>query len=130
MLSQPISPTALPVKWHARMGHPGADIFNSLARTLRLPKLKTTEYTICPTCSLAKGTIKKGKVSLKKYTQPLQMVQADLCGGFRYQEFQSNKYFLTIRDAYSRYYSVIHLKSKADAFYNIHGMDQRNRTIL
>lgn len=35
--------------------------------------------------------------------------------GFATKSFQSNKYFLTIRDAYSRYYSVIHLKSKAGA---------------
>lgn len=79
------------------------------------PKLIKDNYTLCPTCSLSKATIVKGKVSDTVYTSPLQLIQIDLCGPFRYENFTSTKYFMTVRDAYSRYYVVIHLETKGEA---------------
>ena len=70
---------------------------------------------MCPTCSLVKATSRKGKTSRTVYSQPLQLLQVDLCGNFRYKNFTSSRYVLTIQDAYSRYYTVIHLKNKSDA---------------
>jgi len=100
---------------HARLGHPGIDQYNRIAPIISAPKLKVSNVTLCPTCSLSKGIIKKGTTSQTEYTSPLQLIQVDLCGGFRYKNFNSDKYFMTIRDAYSRYYSVIHLKNKSEA---------------
>ena len=100
---------------HARLGHPGADAYNRIAPVISVPKIKPETITLCPTCTLSKGTIQKGPMSSTNYTSPLQLIQVDLCGSFRYKNFTSDKFFMTIRDAYSRYYTVIHLKSKADA---------------
>ena len=80
-----------------------------------MPALRPEKHTLCPTCSLAKATSRKGKTSQTVYSHPLQLLQVDLCGNFRYKNFTSSHYFLTIRDAYSRYYTVIHLKNKSDA---------------
>ena len=80
-----------------------------------MPELRLEKHTLCPTCSLAKATSRKGKTSQTVYSHPLQLLQVDLCGNFRYKNFTSSHYFLTIQDAYSRYYTVIHLKNKSDA---------------
>ena len=96
-------------------GHPGADLFNKIAPILQVPELRPEKHTLCPTCSLAKAISRKGKTSRTVYSQPLQLLQVDLCGNFRYKNFTGSHYFLTIRDAYSRYYTVIHLKNKSDA---------------
>lgn len=100
---------------HARLGHPGINSYNQLASIVHAPKIKPASVTVCPTCSLSKGTINKGVISPAEYTSPLQLLQVDLCGPFRYKNYKSEKYFMTIRDAYSRYYSVVHLVKKSDA---------------
>ena len=72
-------------------------------------------YTLCPTCSLSKGIVRKGKSSNTVYSAPLQLIQVDVCGHFKYTGFSDDKYFLTIRDVYSRYYTVIHLTKKSES---------------
>ena len=96
-------------------GHPGADLFNWIAPAPEIPRLKTNDYTICPTCALSKATTRRGKLSKHAYKSPLQLLQVDLCGNFRYRNFVGKQYFITIRDAYSRYYTVMHLNRKSDA---------------
>ena len=97
------------------MGHPEVDLFNRIAPTPEILRLKTDDYTICPTCALSKATTRRGKLSKHVYTSPFQLLQVDLCGNFRYRNFVGKQYFLAIRDAYSRYYTVIHLNKKSDA---------------
>ena len=115
LLPRPKNPLSISILYHARLGHPGADLFNKLAPVLQVPALKPEKHTLCPTCSLAKAISRKGRTSQTIYSHPLQLLQVDLCGNFRYRNFTDSRYFLTIRDAYSRYYTVIHLKNKSDA---------------
>ena len=103
------------VRWHARVGHPGLANYNRLANQLSLPIMIKDNYTLCPTCSLSKGIVRKGKSSNTVYSAPLQLIQVDVCGHFKYTGFSDDKYFLTIRDAYSRYYTVIHLTKKSES---------------
>lgn len=99
----PASPSTL---WHSRFGHPGPDLYNKLVSQIpKLPSMKPDQVTICPTCAISKSVIRKGKLSTTEYTQPLQLIQVDLCGPFHYNNFVSKHYFMIIRDAYSRYYS-------------------------
>lgn len=49
------------VLMHARLGHPGIRAFNQLADKLNYPRLNKDRYTLCPTCSLSKAAISKGK---------------------------------------------------------------------
>ncbi|CCK72699.1 uncharacterized protein KNAG_0L00780 [Huiozyma naganishii CBS 8797] len=101
--------------WHSRLGHPGTAMYQSMAKTLHLPVPSAKDTPVCPTCAIGKGKIHKGRHISSASTAPLQLIQTDLCGGFRYNECVDSKYFLTISDSYSRYYSAIPLKSKADA---------------
>ncbi|EDO19635.1 Tkp5 protein [Vanderwaltozyma polyspora DSM 70294] len=115
LLTSDVKPVSTAIRWHARFGHPGLDRYNTVARQFSLPRIVPEQVSVCPTCALAKGVMRKGKPSDTKLTCPLQLVQVGLCGGFRYKEFKDNKYFMTIRDAFTRYYVVIHLKDKKDA---------------
>lgn len=103
------------IKWHARVGHPRLANYNRLANRINLPIMEADKHSLCPTCSLSKGVMKKGKISDTQYTSPLQLLQVDICSQFRYTNFSNSKYFLIVRDAYPRYYSVIHLTSKSTA---------------
>lgn len=100
---------------HARLGHPGTAAFNALATAMNFKQMDETKFTKCPTCSLSKAVVHKGKTSTTAYTAPLELIQIDLCGPFSYDNYSSDKYFMVIRDAYTRYYSVIHLASKGEA---------------
>ena len=63
-------------------------------------------YSNMMVCFISKGVIRKETILETKYRLPVQRIQVDLCGSFRYNNFKSDKYFLTIRDAYYRYYGV------------------------
>ncbi|CCK71153.1 uncharacterized protein KNAG_0G00963 [Huiozyma naganishii CBS 8797] len=77
--------------------------------------MKPQETSVCATCAISKSTVRKGSVSSSVYTAPLQLLQADLCGPFRYDNYVDGRYFLTIRDAYSRCYFALVLKDKSAA---------------
>ena len=100
---------------HARLGHPGVKLYNTMARLLGYNTIKQPNTTFCPTCCLSKAVTRKGVPSLKTYTHPLELIQVDICGGFRYDSYNNKKYFLTIRDAATRYYSVCFLEKKSEA---------------
>lgn len=101
--------------WHARLGHPGRAVYECLSQQVDLPKLPADTAPTCQTYALSKGNISKGKTSVSKATAPLELIQADICGSFRYKDYLDNKYFLTIIDKYSSYYAVIPLALKSHA---------------
>ena len=101
--------------WHARIGHPGRAVYQTLAKIADLPPLPTTKNPLCPACSLSKGKITKGRMSDSKASAPLELIQVDICGGFRYNDYVDTKYFLTIIDKFSSYYDAIPLKAKFQA---------------
>ena len=86
-----------------------------MARMLDHETIQQPNTTFCPTCSLSKAVTKKGVPSLKTYHHPLELIQVDICGGFRYNSYNDKRYFLTIRDAATRYYSVFFLRQKHEA---------------
>lgn len=82
--------------WHSRFDHPGGVVYNKMMRTFELPKPPSQDFSVCPTCALGKNVQNKEKISNTVYTTPLQMIQIDLCGGFRYREYVNSKYFFAI----------------------------------
>ncbi|CCF58169.1 hypothetical protein KAFR_0E00150 [Kazachstania africana CBS 2517] len=114
-LPTPVSSVAIRVTIHTRLGHPGLDFFNKSAHQLGSPTLKTGKIPLFPTCTLSRNIIKKGELSNTAYTQPLQLCKLIHAVVSAARLFTSDKFFLTIRDAYSRYYSLIHLKTKGEA---------------
>jgi hypothetical protein len=71
--------------------------------------------TLCETCARAKSSKVIAKNAFHRATQSLMLLHADLCGPFRYGEFNSNKYFLTIVDDWSKMVFVRPLQKKSDA---------------
>ena len=82
--------------WHARLGHPGRGVYEVASKMADLPRLPLHEARVCPTCALSKGKKSKGKSSSNTPSDPLELVQVDICGGFRYHDYVGYKYFLTI----------------------------------
>ena len=70
LLPRPKNPLSISILYHARLGHPGADLFNKLAPVLQVPVLKPEKHTLCPTCSLAKAISRKGRTSQTVYSHP------------------------------------------------------------
>lgn len=63
LLSQPKTHVPESVLLHARLGHPGVDLYNKIAPVIQAPSLKPNSVTLCPTCSISKGVIHKGTKS-------------------------------------------------------------------
>jgi len=101
--------------WHARLGHPGRASYERLMSRAELPELPTAHTPTCQTCALSKGKIHKGSISTTKIRAPLELIQVDICGSFRYHDYIDSKYFLTIMDKYSSFYAVIPLVKKSQA---------------
>ena len=96
--------------WHAILGHQGREVYEVASKMGDLPELPLHEVRVGPTCALSKGKKSKGKSSSNTLSAPLELVQVDICGDFRYHDYVGNKYFLTIIDGFSSYYDVIPLK--------------------
>ena len=45
---------------HARLGHPGVKLYNTMARLLGYNTIKQPNTTFCPTCCLSKAVTRKG----------------------------------------------------------------------
>lgn len=101
--------------WHARFGHPGKMVYQVLSKSTSLPKLKRTKSSLCSTCILTKGKIRKGHTSDIKVSAPLELIQVNICGSFRYKYYVDSKNFLAIIDKFSNYYDVVPLTTKSHA---------------
>lgn len=49
--------------WHARIGHPGRAVCQTLAKVADLPPLSITNIPVCSACALSKGKVTKGHMS-------------------------------------------------------------------
>ena len=54
------------------------------------------------------------KQSVKKTSQPLELLHSDLCGPMNVDTIGGSKYVLTFTDDYSRYVTVYFIKSKSE----------------
>ena len=62
---------------------------------------------------MSKEKITKGRMSNSKASAPVELIQVDIGGAFRYNDYVDTKYFLTITDKFSSYYDAILLKAKS-----------------
>lgn len=115
MLLQEVEHIPKASKLHARIGHPLLSNWNRYAKITSSPALKLDHVTLCSTCSVSKEVIHKGITSTTNYTILLQLISVDICDPIRYEDFNSNKHFMTLRDTYSRYYADIYLRTKSEA---------------
>ncbi|GJT07091.1 pol polyprotein [Tanacetum coccineum] len=100
--------------WHARLGHVN---FNSLHRLIKfnsIPNCHIDSKYKCETCVEPKLTRTSFK-SVKRTTEPLDMVHTDICDLKSLPTKGGNKYFITFIDDCTKYCSVYLLKSKDEA---------------
>ncbi|GJQ95174.1 pol polyprotein [Tanacetum coccineum] len=103
--------------WHARLGHVN---FNSLHRLIKfnsIPNCHIDSKYKCETYVEAKLTRTSFK-SVKRTTEPLDMVHTDICDLKSLPTKGGNKYFITFIDDYTKYCYVYLLKSKDEAIDN------------
>ncbi|GJY34361.1 retrovirus-related pol polyprotein from transposon TNT 1-94 [Tanacetum coccineum] len=100
--------------WHARLGHVN---FNSLRRLIKfnsIPNCHIDSKYKCETCVEAKLTRTSFK-SVKRTTEPLDMVHTDICDLKSLPMKGGNKYFIMFIDDCTKYCYVYLLKSKDEA---------------
>ncbi|GJV28930.1 retrovirus-related pol polyprotein from transposon TNT 1-94, partial [Tanacetum coccineum] len=100
--------------WHARLGHVN---FNSMRRLIKfnsIPNCHIDSKYKCETCVEAKLTRTSFK-SVKRKTEPLDMIHTDICDLKSLPTKGGNKYFITFIDDCTKYCYVYLLKSKDEA---------------
>lgn len=110
-------PSALSLEWHAKLGHPGRDLFERTKKTLGLKNVFHVPMSHCDTCLFgkAKRSIPKVLQNLDPVSRPLEVLHADLCGPFHHPVGHDNSlYFLTIVDRFSRFVYAVPIRYKSD----------------
>ncbi|GJX23326.1 retrovirus-related pol polyprotein from transposon TNT 1-94 [Tanacetum coccineum] len=100
--------------WHGRLGHVN---FNSMRRLIKfnsIPNFHIDSKYKCETCVEAKLTRSSFK-SVKRKTEPLDMIHTDICDLKSLPTKGGNKYFITFIDDCTKYCYVYLLKSKDEA---------------
>ncbi|GJW93085.1 retrovirus-related pol polyprotein from transposon TNT 1-94 [Tanacetum coccineum] len=100
--------------WHSRFGHVN---FNSVRRLIKfnsIPNCHIDSKYKCETCVEAKLTRTPFK-SVKRTTEPLDMIHTDICDLKSLPTKGGNKYFITFIDDCIKYCYVYLLKSKDEA---------------
>ncbi|GKA67031.1 retrovirus-related pol polyprotein from transposon TNT 1-94, partial [Tanacetum coccineum] len=100
--------------WHGRLGHVN---FNSMRRLIKfnsIPNFHIDSKYKCETCVEAKLTRNSFK-SVKRTTEPLDMIHTDICDLKSLPTKGGNKYFITFIDDCTKYCYVYLLKSKDEA---------------
>ncbi|GJX45722.1 retrovirus-related pol polyprotein from transposon TNT 1-94 [Tanacetum coccineum] len=100
--------------WHGRLGHVN---FNSMRRLIKfnsIPNFHIDFNIKCETCVEAKLTRSSFK-SVKRKTEPLNMIHTNICDLKSLPTKGGNKYFITFIDDCTKYCYVYLLKSKDEA---------------
>ena len=107
-------------QWHCRYGHLNFGYINKLAQGNLVTGMKYTKGETnqeCEACARAKmHRIPFPKQSLKKTTEPLELIHSDVCGPMNTDSIGGSKYILTFTDDYSRYVTVYFLKNKSEVY--------------
>ncbi|XXG43377.1 hypothetical protein AAC387_Pa01g3427 [Persea americana] len=100
--------------WHGRLSHVNYDALRRLVNMECLPKCSFDSNIKCETCVEAKLT-RISFQSIKRTSEPLQLIHSDICDLKFVQTKGGKKYFLTFIDDYTRYCYIYLLRSKDEA---------------
>ncbi|GME82968.1 unnamed protein product [[Candida] boidinii] len=103
-----VSLAAITPDYHARLGHPHPDVLRSLG----LPS--SSSKNLCPACIHGKTTKVYPKVSATQTTAPLELLHADVAGPFPFPGMNTERYFLTIVDDFTRWTYAVPIHNKSD----------------
>ena len=108
------------VLWHKRLGHASLSLLNKLVSkdlVVGLPSIKYNDDKVCDACARGKQVRKSFKLkNCVSITQPLEMLDVDLCGPTRITSRCGKRYVLVIVDDYSRFTWTLFLASKDENF--------------
>ncbi|CAK9803102.1 Retrovirus-related Pol polyprotein from transposon TNT 1-94 [Anthophora quadrimaculata] len=101
--------------WHRRFCHVSNDTIKKLIETNRVTGLdnaKTNKY-ICDACNIAKATrVASKRLNIKQTKETCELIHSDVCGPMPEKSIGGSRYFITFTDDFSRYTTVVCIKSK------------------
>ncbi|GJV23603.1 retrovirus-related pol polyprotein from transposon TNT 1-94 [Tanacetum coccineum] len=100
--------------WHGRIGHVNFNLMRRLIKFNSIPNFHIDSKYKCETYVEAKLTRSSFK-SVKRKTEPLDMIHTDICDLKSLPTKRGNKYFITFIDDCTKYCYVYLLKSKDEA---------------
>ena len=100
--------------WHGRLGHVNYDTLRRLINMECLPNFKIDPNHKCEICVESKLTRTSFK-SIERSSEPLELIQSDICDLKFIQTRGGKKYFLILIDDCTRYCYVYLLRSKYEA---------------
>ena len=100
--------------WHGILGHVNYDTLRRLINMECLPNFKIDPNHKCEICVEYKLT-RTSFQSIERSSEPLELINSDICDLKFIQTRGGKKYFLTLIDDCTRYYYVYLLRSKDEA---------------
>ena len=104
--------------WHQRYGHLGYANLKKLSKddmVTGIPPLIDVKNP-CEGCLMGKqARLPFPKKSDSKSTKPLELIHSDVCGPLNVSSLGGSRYFMTVIDDYSKYFTVYPLKHKDEA---------------
>ncbi|KAK9077447.1 hypothetical protein SSX86_005784 [Deinandra increscens subsp. villosa] len=102
--------------WHQRLGHPNAQVLNSMLKSFDLPLKNNKSDSFCVSCSVGKSSKLHLGSSTFKSSHILDLVFCDVWGPSPEPSVDGHKYFLLCVDHFSKYMWFFPLKTKSDVF--------------
>ncbi|KAL4590248.1 hypothetical protein LXL04_003174 [Taraxacum kok-saghyz] len=102
--------------WHCRLGHINKNRISILQKSGFLKENDIDSFDICESCLCEKMTKSPFSGTSERAKDLLGIIHTDVCGPFRTMCRNSDRYFITFTDDYSRYGYVYLMKHKHEAF--------------
>ena len=102
--------------WHLRLGHINIDRITRLAKDGPLRELTVGTLPICESCLEGKMIKRPFSAKGQRATQPLELVDSDVCWPVNVQARGSYEYYVTFIDDYSRYAFTYLMTTKSEIF--------------
>lgn len=100
------------VEWHERFCHQGMDHVKELLNNNKIDYIG--EKDLCVACAKGKAHRLSFPTGESNSKGVLELLSADVCGPFEVESVGASKYFLLIKDDYSKYRFVYFLKRKSE----------------
>jgi len=111
-------PTLTPL-WHHRLGHLHHQALLKMSSTVlvsELPALQANSITGRGDACLKEKMIPMSfKPAAQHTSAPLELIHSDLCGPMQQKSFGGCRYFMLLRDDFTKFTTVYFLKKKSDA---------------
>ncbi|KAJ0544914.1 putative RNA-directed DNA polymerase [Helianthus annuus] len=102
--------------WHQRLGHPHAQVFNSIVSYCSLPVSNKLSKHLCSSCQMGKSSKLHLPDSTFRSHHILDLIYCDVWGPTPSPSLDGHRYFLLCVDHYTRYMWLYPLSQKSDVY--------------